>query len=378
MELLILLIIPLLLIWIQRLVYSRYWIRQLSIDLLFSRNLATEGETIDLSEILTSRKALPLPWLTVKFQVSRNLVFPDKINATVTDYYYREDLFSIGLYQRISRKLSVYLKKRGYYTIKSIDLISSDLLLSSKLVAHVNSHSFLTVCPQLLDNEDIAIPFQQLMGMVLALRSIVTDPFEFKGIREYQSYDNLRSINWLATARTGAYKVNTHDSTATRLVRVLLNVEPDKAFYEETLLEEAIRLAATLCHDLILSGVTCSLETNGRDIMTGQTINLPPAQSASHIQQIQESLGRLDLLAKPASFADMLEILQEQQGQDEVLCIISLNCSPDIIAHWDLRMLSERPAIWLIPVYRHDSVHLPEVRQGAEHVLIREVNRNVI
>ena len=34
------------------------------------------------------------------------------------------------------------------------------------------------------------------------------DPFEYRGIREYQPYDDMRSVNWKATAKTGDLKVN--------------------------------------------------------------------------------------------------------------------------------------------------------------------------
>src|SRR5690606_32141098 len=109
----ILLITFALLIFLQRLLYSRYWSSRLSANLDFSARVGQEGEQIFLNEQITSSKPLPLPWLTVKFQVSRHLLFPDNVNATVSDDYYREDLFSLGMYQRITRKLPVQLKRRG-------------------------------------------------------------------------------------------------------------------------------------------------------------------------------------------------------------------------------------------------------------------------
>ncbi|NLB45170.1 MAG: DUF58 domain-containing protein, partial [Clostridiaceae bacterium] len=127
------------LVALQRHIYGRFWSRHLTVDLVFSAKTGVEGGSVKLTEVITSRKALPLPWLTVKFQVSRHLVFSDKLHATITDDYYREDLFSLGMYQRIRRTLPVVMKKRGYYTIKSIDLVSSDLLLTRKLVDHARS-----------------------------------------------------------------------------------------------------------------------------------------------------------------------------------------------------------------------------------------------
>jgi hypothetical protein len=186
MAVLNILIVFIALVVLQRAIYNRFWNRSLAVDLRFSSKIGIEGSSVWLTEIITSRKALPLPWLVVKFHVSRHLVFPDHLHASVTDNYYREDLFSLGMYQRISRTLQVDLNKRGYYTIRSIDLISSDLLLTEKLVSQAQSLSVLTVTPRLIPRKDLAIPYSQLIGPMLVAQALLPDPFEFRTIREYQ------------------------------------------------------------------------------------------------------------------------------------------------------------------------------------------------
>lgn len=347
------------LVIVQRLVYSRFWTRNLTVGLVFSARTGVEGKTVRLTEVITSKKALPLPWLTVKFQVSRHLVFPDKLHATVTDDYYREDLFSLGMYQRISRTLEVFLKKRGYYTIKSIDLVSSDLLLTRKLVDHARSHSVLTVCPRLIAREDLDVPYSQIMGQILARTALLPDPFEFRGIREYQGFDTLRSINWLATARTGELKVNVHEYTASREVFILLNVEPDGAFYEEELIEEGIRIAASLCEYLVQDGVACGLISNARDVITGESIDLAAGQSIQHVQQVQEQLGRLDLTKKPVVFSDLIEYRSFGASRDPVLLMISLNCSDAVCRSWSACLGRGHEGLWILPRYADRQDRLP-------------------
>lgn len=350
------------LVVLQRIVYNRLWTRNLTVNLVFSARTGVEGHTINMTEVITSAKALPLPWLTVKFQVSRYLVFPDKLHATVTDDYYREDLFSLGMYQRISRTLQILLKKRGYYTIKSIDLVSSDLLLTRKLVDHARSQSAITVCPRLIAREDLTVPYSQLMGQVLASTALLPDPFEFRGIREYQGFDTMRSINWLATAKTGALKVNVHEFTASREVYILLNSEPDGAFYEEDLIEEGIRIAASLCTYLVQDGVSCGLISNARDVITGESIDMAAGQSIQHVQQVQEQLGRLDLAKKPAVFSDLIEFRSYGANRDPVLLMISLNCSEDVCQAWSACLGRGHEGLWILPRYadRQDRVPATE------------------
>lgn len=356
-----------LLIFLQRLLYSRYWSSKLTAELSFSARVGQEGDQIFLNEQITSRKPLPLPWLTVKFQVSRHLLFPDNVNATVSDDYYREDLFSLGMYQRITRKLPVQLKRRGYYTIKSIDLISSDLLLTQKLIEHVDSSSILTVCPRLIPREQLHIPYQHLIGEIVARNSLNQDPFEFRSIRDYESYDSMRSINWMATARTSRLKVNVHEVTAARDVLILLNVEPDGAFYEERLIEEAIRIAGSLTQYLIEDGISCSFLTNARDIITREICSISPGRSQQHVQTVLEQLGRLDLAQKPAVFSELMaERLELPDSIDPVLVMISLNCSQTLTSIWDDHLSRGGRGSWIVPHYNDGLYRLPEIN-GAVH-----------
>jgi uncharacterized protein (DUF58 family) len=349
MILVILLLLTAVLIWLQRWIYRRFWSRHLTVDLCFSAESGVEGGQISLIERITSRKILPLPWLTVKFQVSRFLVFPDKLHAAVSDDYYREDLFSLGMYQRISRILAVELTRRGYFTIKSIDLVSSDLLLSLKLIDHAGSLSHLTVCPRLINRQELAIPYRQLIGQTLTRQALLADPFEFRTIREYQGFDNLKAINWLATARTGQLKVNIHDYTTSREIKVLLNVEPDGAFYEERLVEEAIRIAASICVYAAEDGISCSLATNARDILTREPAALAAGQSAQHIQQILEQLGRLDLSLPTASFAAAIASQPLPRSNEPVLLLISLNCSEAVSQAWMEVLSLGYQGTWIMP-----------------------------
>jgi uncharacterized protein (DUF58 family) len=62
-------------------------------------------------------------------------------------------------------------------------------------------------------------------GVMQTKRQFLEDPFEYRGMREYQPYDDMKSINWKATAKTGDFKVNLHDFTTVRSVRIFLNLE---------------------------------------------------------------------------------------------------------------------------------------------------------
>jgi len=114
----------LLLFLLQKYLYSQFWNKNLTLDLSFSDERAIEGEEMILFETVTNKKLLPLPILKVRFMTSKYLSFIDTTNSIVTDNYYRNDLLSIMMYQKLTRSLSFLCTHRGYYTINCLDVVS--------------------------------------------------------------------------------------------------------------------------------------------------------------------------------------------------------------------------------------------------------------
>ncbi len=140
----------LLLFTLQRGLYRRWWNRGVSVKLEFEEEMVREGEEVKLLEIVENRKRLPLPSLKVKFQCSRQLEFPQGETGSVTDKYYRNDLFSIRPYQRITRSHQIHCRKRGYYGIYHIDLVGADLFFSEEMVESISADTVLYVLPKAL------------------------------------------------------------------------------------------------------------------------------------------------------------------------------------------------------------------------------------
>ena len=118
-----------LLLWeIQSVWYAKHWDEELFVSLAFSRKSTVRGESCELLETIENRKLLPLPVLKVKFQVSRQLAFEDAgTESSVTDQYYRNDVFSVRPYTRHIRSLRFTCKKRGFYRINGLDVVAGDL-----------------------------------------------------------------------------------------------------------------------------------------------------------------------------------------------------------------------------------------------------------
>ena len=208
----------------QKYVYAKIWQRDLKVSLSFREDGIWEGQESELSEIIENRKRLPLTMLKVKFQTDRHLVFADTKGSRTTDRYYRNDIFQIGRLEKVTRALHFTGGRRGYYTIQEADLVASDLFLTAQYTATTPiEHCSLYVYPKPFSHPDFKRSLKQLNGEVLTKRHLLEDPFEYRGIRDYQPQDDLKSINWKATARTGDLKINQKNYTSQKSVRIFVS-----------------------------------------------------------------------------------------------------------------------------------------------------------
>jgi len=308
--------------FLQQELYRRLWAKNLTVDLSLSEDKSVEGQELILFETITNKKLLPLPMLKVKFITSKYFIFEDSEHAKVTDQYYRNDLLPVMTYQKLTRSLPFLCSHRGFFTIKQTDVVCSDIFLTLEAVDIYPVDIRLYVYPRLVETNQFQIQFQKMLGTVLTKRFINEDPFEFRSIREYQSYDTLKSVNWKASAKTGTLKVNVHDTTSSQQIKIFLNLESETNRIEEDIIEESIRIAATFAISFISQGIPTAVYTNGRDIITKENINITAGSGTNHTQNIMEVLARIDItLGVPNFVPTMQEELLKATENDYVILV---------------------------------------------------------
>jgi len=319
------------LIVLQNNVYNRLWDKGLSLDIRFSSKEAFEGDSLSLHEELVNNKFLPLPWVFVKFNVSRNLVFEGEEQRNTSDAHYQSDLFSIMMYQSIRRKMNFVCSKRGFYRLRNVTMACSNLLYNRRFNKNVDCVSELTVFPRLLDDhEDINLIYRNLDATILSNSLINPDPFEFRGIREYQPTDPMRDINFKATAVAQQLMVNIHAPTSSKRLEIVLNMEHNRPYPESELYEQTIRLAATIAERYIEQGVKLGLYVNGKDALTGENVSVVAGEGASHTYKVFQALARINLFLKTGHISPYLNNLQNN-GESPVYLIISPYCEQDFL-----------------------------------------------
>ncbi|MCL1884258.1 MAG: DUF58 domain-containing protein [Defluviitaleaceae bacterium] len=291
--------------------YGSSCLKNVDVDLSLSADLATEGDELFLTEVISNRKWLPLPWLAVKFQVDRELEFFDNSAAVVSDLYYRHDLFHILMHQKITRRLKFSCTRRGFYAIRGLEVTGWDILMENKYIRKFDCDAHLTVFPQTLDIRETDALCNRIYGQLSAVHPIYPDPFSFRGIREYSACDPMKSINFKASAKVQQLMVNILDFSNSRQIVLLLDAERHTLWHNEFLEERAIKIVASLAERMNSQGVPTALVTNGA------ASEIPEGKGSVHMRRILETLAYIDFAEEnPKPFTEILERLTPENNPE--------------------------------------------------------------
>lgn len=347
-----------------RKIYAALWYKNLTVRIDFSKKNAVCGETIELIETVTNKKRLPLPYINLKFQVNRAFRFEDgEENSVVSDNTYRNDIFSLMMYQKVTRKIPIKCTKRGIYSIGRADMVSSGLFMNDINLVGTNQNANIVVFPKQINPELTDITFSKIMGAVEKNTYLNPDIFEFRGIREYDTHDTMNMINWKASARTGQLMVNQYKETMCQSVCILANVEPEGMLKQELLSEITISMASGLVQYLISQKINVSLISNGVETDGEKTdfLEVEEGGGLSHLNEINTVLAGIDLSKNANRFTDILEELTDRthnkheygmsEMADTLYIMISQNRRKDLQKSFDMLTGNNRQCVWIAPYY---------------------------
>lgn len=331
--------------------YTRKGLSKVDVDIHFSQNIANCGDIIEVVEVAQNNKRIPLPFLILKYETPVAITFNDMTNVSLTDNYYREDMLSMGAFTRHTRKIKVTCTKRGYYTFTRITASSSDLLLFQKIGMMVPSTSSVTVLPEMLSKEELNSLLTITFSEIQRRRTLLTDPFTLAGIREYQSWDPMNSVNWMASARTGDLMVNQNASATQKKITLFLNLEHYNVRKSDGLLEKSISIAYTSMMKFYEEGTSVSFYSNGVDVLT----NRPVVDKTSDISSMEQrgiDLARIDLTKDVIPFTELADEYIMRNPSDELNIIISANRDEKFRETIRNMIRSGKNVLWILPCYK--------------------------
>lgn len=315
-------VVALILIYIVWTVTVKFGIKNLTCTRSFSRSTVFEGDEGELVEVVRNDGPFVIPWLRVESYISPHLRLGRQENLDVQGESFYSSCYTLMSYQQIRRRHRVKYLRRGTYDLGNATISSGDLLGLTRFWNEQKLHTAVTVYPRILEREDIPYPVSRLLGELLVRDQLLKDPFFVRGVREYQPGDLIRDIHWAATARTGDVQVRVHDHSARTRLLVVMNVQHHDAqwdnYIKETdapVVEEEIRLAASLCIHALRSGVAAGFAANMPQGKTEDCTVLLPAEGAAWEEELLTAFARLDMRCAD-KFLQLLDDLNAYEGLD--------------------------------------------------------------
>jgi len=303
MEFIWIIMVTLVIVVIQRLIFSKWGLRAVIYERYFNVQTSFVGDYVELVEKITNNKPLPVPWLRLESLITTGIKFQKQAHHEISEggiFQNHRSLFSLAPYRQVTRRHRVLCVKRGYYQLESVTMSYGDILGVQFKSQTSKLHATLIVYPALLPMDAAALPNHSLLGDIVVRRWYMEDPFTIAGVREYMPGDALNKINWKASARTGQLQVQKLDYTADHHLFIYLNIEvSDTMWYAVTdpeLIEQGISYAATLAEMAVTQGINVGFGCNALSVdSTADTIRIIPSGGKDHLYLLYEAMSKLIL-----------------------------------------------------------------------------------
>lgn len=266
MEILVLFLIMLLIVVIQAVIFKKLSFTKLHYQCEFSTDEAFEGDTVELVETIYNRKWLTLPWFKSELTTSKWLDFAGSQSSVTYDTRFVPSFFLVKGHKKVVRRWKVNCTKRGVYSIRTVMLVSTDLLGRQTVSKSVDVDSNIMVLPKTFDLSEAFLRARYLEGDFVVRNQILPDPFMVAGVREYLPSDPMKNIHWSATARMNRIMIRNQEYTTRQSLLVLLNMqsrefEKGRAIDADAL-EDCIRTAASLLEGALQDSIPTAFATN--------------------------------------------------------------------------------------------------------------------
>ena len=271
---------------------------QLSVTRQFSKPAVFEGESGEMTEIISNPSALPIVWLRLESSISNALQFSGQHDLYLNGDRHIESLFTFLPHQRIIRRYPVHFKKRGNYSVSSSALTAGDVTGLCQVMQETTCSADILVWPRLL-NRSVLLSFP--LGISSASASLDQDPSLYRGLREYRAGDPIRSIHWPSSAKVGKTMIKQHDPVGVSRFMILLNGQKhaeqwgDLMDYEKAEIEYAISLAATLSVHYLTQGCQVGFATNLKTASEANGPYIAPRAGSTQKTLILNALARLQI-----------------------------------------------------------------------------------
>ncbi|HLG70090.1 MAG TPA: DUF58 domain-containing protein [Chloroflexota bacterium] len=279
------------------------WTRHCLTGLEYQRSLdatsASWGEEVTLTVRIANRKLLPLTWLQTEDRVPTKLSIARArvVDANEGPVAFLRNLLPMLPYEQVVRRYAVSCRRRGLFEFGPGSVETGDLLGYAVRTLPVPEIHRLLVYPKVFDLEFPPLSSRRIYGQRTANRVILTDPSRTIGVRNYQTGDPLKHVEWRASARSRQLQVRIFEPTTDLALAIFLNLRVPTFSWtaeNEPELEFCISLAASLARWALDHKYPAGVFGNGAFGKAG-ALRVPVSGDPGQLQRILETLALASL-----------------------------------------------------------------------------------
>lgn len=315
-------------------------------DRTLSRRVVSWGADLEITTSVANDKLLPLLWLRVHDQWPAGLE-PQGFGLRSLTFLGRQEVsqtVSVRWYERLRRRHRVRCVQRGLHRLGPVELEAGDPFGVTSVHRTLEAEEEFAVLPKVLHAPGPELLRGRPLAEETVERSLAHDPTALRGIRPYRSGDPLRTVNWRATARTGALHTNEFDPASVAAVRLLLDAgsgyRPWESVRPETM-ELLCVTVASLAAAFDARGYAVGLASNACLTNEWRTPDLEPAHGGMY--DVLEALARL----RPATARDSRSLLAAELADETgtAECVLVTAALPAAVRDLVARLRAERTTV---------------------------------
>lgn len=345
----ILLLALIILAYGQKIYFKKIALNDIEVNISYDCQKIQAGKEFKVIEEITNNSKRDIRDIKLILLLDNNFIGNEDDFSKASDKKYFQEIFSLNSMESVKRELSFTCNKRGVYPIEKCFLVVSDIYYNNFFKKEVKLNSELVVYPEETNLPKVNNLLENIVGEIESRTSIFEDPFLFQGIREYQTYDTFKMINWNQSAKTGELKVNKAVYTADRQVNIILDLSSDNLIVEDYLMEELIKVSCKLCQMLLQQGIGVGFISN---ISKGENgfFRLDVGYSINHIEKIRYFLSKIDLNAKKMPLEAVIsESINQSLNKSNLspYVLISSQNNENINRLWQRLLLLNKDSLFL-------------------------------
>lgn len=251
--------------------------KELSYRFEFSTDEVFTGEYLYLDQVISNNSDHSISFLKMETLLPEGL----KVVLAAEGERDRDEtvqsvqsVFILPPHGQVSRRWRIVAEKRGLYTARTVQMhvISHDAIgmstYSMRMQPEVSARDHLTVLPVAAEWLTQMALSPSFAGERTTAKGLVQDPMSVCGVREYEPFDPLNTVDWKQTARLGRMMVKKTEVQQNDSYHIVLNmqsviIEPDfPDISAPAYAEDCISLCASLLDSAIRRNIPVRLMAN--------------------------------------------------------------------------------------------------------------------